>query len=312
MSVKQAFHSRIMQIGVVEIKPIKTMEPSYRKSVTYRRIAKSISEIGLIEPLVVFPDEAGDYVLLDGHTRLDIMAIAGTPSVNCILAIDNESYTYNRRVNAIPPIAQHHMILQALARVSEERVANALNVSVATIREKRDLLKGICPEAADILRNDRVSAAAFSALRKMRPVRQIDVARLMINARKFSGTFARALLIGTRAELLVDVPPARSLRPAQSQAMIEQETDDMLRHSESIKANYGEVVLQLTAACRSLEKLLANVRVNRYLTRNHQETLSAIEQILLDTAGDKEKRKTPFGPTTRETEASSPAVENVG
>jgi len=52
----------------------------------------------------------------------------------------------NRRVNYIPPIAQHHMILRALAHVSEERIATALNVTVATIREKRDLLKGICPK----------------------------------------------------------------------------------------------------------------------------------------------------------------------
>jgi ParB-like chromosome segregation protein Spo0J len=158
MPVKRAFQPEIVSISITEITPIKTMTAAYRKTHTYRRIEASMTHVGLIEPLIVFPSAKGKYVLLDGHTRLDILAATGVPTANCLLATDNESYTYNKRVNYIPPIAQHHMILRALAHVSEERIANALNVTVATIREKRDLLKGICPEATDILRNARVGA----------------------------------------------------------------------------------------------------------------------------------------------------------
>lgn len=88
-------------------------------------------------------------MLLDGHTRLDILIATGTPTANCLLATDNESYTYNKRVNYIPPIAQHHMILRALAHVSEERIASALNVTVATIREKR-LAQGDLPGSRNV------------------------------------------------------------------------------------------------------------------------------------------------------------------
>jgi ParB-like chromosome segregation protein Spo0J len=171
MPVKRAFQPEIVSISITEITPIKTMTAAYRKTDTYRRIAASIAHVGLIEPLIVFPTTKGTYVLLDGHTRLEILTATGAQTVNCLLATDNESYTYNKRVNYIPPIAQHHMILRALAHVSEERIALALNVAVATIREKRDLLKGICPEAADILRNARISADAFCVLRKMKPIR---------------------------------------------------------------------------------------------------------------------------------------------
>jgi ParB-like chromosome segregation protein Spo0J len=213
MPVKQAFQAEIIPIAIAQIVPLKTVAATYRKSPTYRRIAASMEQVGLIEPLVVFPTAKGNYILLDGHTRLDILTATSVPTANCLLATDNESYTYNKRVNYIPPIAQHHMILRALAHVSEERIANALNVSVARIRQKRDLLKGICPEAAEILQNQRVGADAFSALRRMKPVRQIDVAQLMMSAMKFSGRFARALLNGTREELLVPMPtPARHHR----------------------------------------------------------------------------------------------------
>jgi ParB-like chromosome segregation protein Spo0J len=291
MQVKRAFQPEIISLSTSEITPIKTMTAAYRKGDTYRRIAASIAQVGLIEPLVVFPTTNGNYILLDGHTRMDILIATSVPSAICLLATDNESYTYNRRVNYIPPIAQHHMILKALAHVSEERIASALNVTVATIRERRDLLKGICPETAEMLRNERVSAGALCALRRMKPVRQIDVARLMMSAKKFSGRFARVLLEGTRDELLVSVPTARARTATQEQrSMMEQETDELLKHADSIRASYGDDVLNLTAACKYVERLLGNTRVRRYLAKNHEESLSALQQLLAGTAADKQRR----------------------
>jgi ParB-like chromosome segregation protein Spo0J len=307
MPVRQAFQPEIVAIKTADITPIKTMSAAYRKTETYRRIAASITHVGLIEPLVVFPTANGTFILLDGHTRWDVLITTNVATANCLLATDNESYTYNKRVNYIPPIAQHHMILRALAHVSEESIASALNVSVAAIRGKRDLLRGICPEAADILRNERVGVNAFSALRKMRPLRQIDVARLMMSAKKFSGRFARALLNGTREELLLPTPATRpsNIRPDE-QLMMEQETDEMLKHVDSIKANYGEDVLKLTAASKYVERLLANKRVHRYLAKHHEDTLAALEQLLADATADKHRR--PAKRNHSETIVSAPAA----
>jgi hypothetical protein len=183
------------------------------------------------------------------------------------------------------------MILRALAHVSEDQIASALNVRVATIREKRDLLKGICPEAAEILRNAGVSADAFCAMRKMKPIRQSDVARLMMSTKKYSGRFARSLLAGTKDELLVATatPHNRIIEPDQ-QAIMERETDEMLRNLDSIKANYGNDVLELTAACGYVQRLLSNSRVRTYLSRHHEESLTAITQVLSDVNLDKGRR----------------------
>jgi hypothetical protein len=289
MSIKPAFEPEIIAVSIAKIIPIKTITTAYRKADVYRRIAASLEHVGLIEPLVVFPAGNGTYLLLDGHSRLEILKTKGEATVKCLLSTENESYTYNKRVSHIPSIAQHHMILRALAHVSEERIASALNVTVATIRDKRDLLKGICPEAAEILRNERVSGGAFCALRKMKPIRQIDVARLMLNAKKSSGRFVRALLDGTRDELLVPTATTRTrnVEPAQ-QTMMEQETEEMLKHAESIRANYGDDVLDLTAACRYLGRVLTNTRIHKYLTKHHPDTLAALEQLLNDTASDKQ------------------------
>lgn len=311
MPVKRAFQPDIVTIEIAEITPIKPMTAAHRKTGTYRRIAASIVHIGLIEPLIVFPTANKSYVLLDGHTRLDILIATGATTANCLLATDNESYTYNKRVNYIPPVAQHHMILRALSHVSEERIASALNVTVASIREKRDLLKGICPEAAELLRNERVSNDAFCALRKMKPVRQIDVVRLMISAKKFSGRFARALLDGTREEFLVPAPTTRSRKVTQEQqSMMEQETDELLKHADSIKANYGDDVLNLTAATKYVERLLANTRVHRYLAKHHEDALAAIEQLLADIIADKQRR--PARPALTRTRSVTAAATVTG
>lgn len=314
MPVKQAFQPDILPIMIAKITPLKQLTAAYRKTATYRRIAASIAAVGLIEPLVVFPADNGDYLLLDGHTRLDILVATNVTTADCLLATDNESYTYNKRVNYIPPIAQHHMILRALTHVSEERIASALNVTVATIRDRRDLLKGICPEAADILRNERVSSHAFWALRKMRPIRQIDVAQLMLNAKKFSGRFARALLDGTREELLVPTSQAKPrATTAAQQTSMEQETDELLKHADSIKANYGNDILDLTAAGKYVHRLLDNGRVYRYLAKHHEETLLALEQVLSDTTADKQRRAakqaTPGTPVIA-TEGIAPNQQN--
>jgi len=290
MSVKPAFQAETVTIRAADIIPVRVMTEAQRKTDTYRRIAASMTQLGIIEPLVVFPTTKGKYLLLDGHTRLDILVATNTPFSECLLATENEAYTYNKRVNHIPPIAQHHMILRSLAHVSEEKIALALNTSVAAIRSKRDLLNGICPETAEILKNAKAGAATFAVLRKMKPVRQIDVARLMVSAQKYSGSFARALLDGTRQEFLVPSPQVRPRAASTEQAILEQETDDLLKHVRSIQENYGNDVRNLTASCRYAERLLSNPRVRRYLGKNHTDTLSALDNLLAEIVADKQRR----------------------
>ncbi len=290
-SVVAAFQREVRTIKLADVIPIKTVTPADRKTETYRRIASSIEYVGLVESLVVFPTGKGNYLLLDGTFRYDILLARNVEEARCLLSTEDESYTYNKRVNHIPPIAQHYMILKALEHVSEEKIARALNVSVAAIRAKRDLLNGICPEAVEILRDHRVAAEAFCALRKMKPVRQTVVARLMVNSHKFSGRFAKALLDGTPDEFLVEIPHSRRkcLSPLQQATMVD-ETEAMLKHVESIQASYGTEVIHLTAACAYVQRLLRNARVGRYLAKHHPDTLAALQEVLADVAAEKLRR----------------------
>lgn len=292
-SVKAAFRPDIVIMEIGRLTALKEISDAIRKDRKYKQIAASLTHVGLIEPIVVFPAGRGKFLVLDGHKRLDILKARGETEVRCLLATDDESYTYNKRVNYLSPIGEHHMILKALADgITEERIAESLAVDVKTIRQKRRLLDGICPEAADILKDKRVNPNALSLLRKMKSARQIEAAGLMVAADKFSYRFAQALLVGTRAELLTAPDrPRRSVKTADvaQKAMLEQETDTLLRDYKAVEESYGADVLTLSVCSGYVNRLLGNARVQRYLTKRHPEILQQLRQLLEEVQADKSR-----------------------
>ncbi len=148
--VSLAFETTSLRIPVAEISPLKELTQTAIRSIKYTQIAASIAELGLIEPPVVIRDREDPAVfhLLDGHVRLDVLKKLGQSEVVCLVATEDEAFTYNRRVSRLATIQEHKMILTAIEKgVSEERIARVLNVNPSSIRQKKNLLDGICPEA---------------------------------------------------------------------------------------------------------------------------------------------------------------------
>jgi ParB-like chromosome segregation protein Spo0J len=159
--VKHAFGSEVVVLEIARLTPLKEIDAAVRRDKKYRQIAASIEHVGIIEPIVVFSAGRGKYLVLDGHKRLDILKARGVTEVGCLLATDDESYTYNKRVNYLSTIGEHHMILRNLENaVTEQEIAAALDVNVATIRAKRNLLD-ICSEAAETLKDKRLAMTLF-------------------------------------------------------------------------------------------------------------------------------------------------------
>ena len=98
--------------------PVSSILPSRRipepvvKSRKFKQIRTSIEEVGLIEPLSVTPADqsSGQHVLLDGHLRLLAIQDLGHERAPCLVATDDESYTYNNRVNRLSTIQEHYMV----------------------------------------------------------------------------------------------------------------------------------------------------------------------------------------------------------
>lgn len=281
--VALAFEGATLRISISEILPLREVPAIVRKSVKYAQIAASIAEVGIIEPPVVIRDRSNPacYHLLDGHLRLDILQAREEREVVCLVATEDEAFTYNRRVSRIATIQEHKMILTAVNKgVSEERLARALNVNIASIRAKRNLLVGICPEAANLLRDKHVPLNAFTELRRLKPIRQIVAAEMMIAMNKYSTGYAKSIVAATPADQLVGERPkfVRGLTTAQI-ALMEQETADLDRDFKLIESSYGADHLDLVLATGYIARLLGNARVVGYLAQHHGEILREFQKI---------------------------------
>jgi len=285
-TVRLACNRNIISVPVLHILPVKKFCQGTSRTEKYRRIAASIEEIGIIEPLVVYPQSngnTGQYILLDGHIRLEILKVLGQKKVNCLVAMDDEGFTYNHEVSQVSTIQEHFMIMEAIRRgLSEERIAKTLNVDVAAIRRKRDLLDGICPEAVQLLKDKRAYSAVFRELRKVKPIRQIEMAELMVAAHNFSRRYAECLFAATPQEQLLEpeTPKAvRGLNPEDISRM-EREMESLNQDFRLIEESHGRNVLSLVLVVGYLKKLLDNARVVRYLSQHHADILGEFQKIV--------------------------------
>jgi hypothetical protein len=223
------------------------------------------------------------------HTHAALVDIAAT-EVRCLIAEDDEAYTYNnKRINRLATVQEHFMVVRAIERgVPEDKLAKALNLDIKAIQRRRTLLVGICPEVVELLKDKSVNPRTFDMLRKMKPMRQIEAAELMATAGNYAGSYAKALLAATRQDDLVNShKPKRiaGMTPEQM-ARMEREMDKLQRDLKTVESRYGEDVLQLVIASGYLSKLVANPEVKRYLNQHHPEILSEFRAIISSTSLD--------------------------
>ena len=266
------------------ILPVRSVKDPDKSVSRYQSIVSSIREIGVIEPLMVHPQKgnSGLYLLMDGHLRLHALRELGIPEVECLVALDDESFTYNARISRLSPIQEHRMITKAVNDgVPVERIAAALHKNVKDIKARLNMLNGISPEAVDLLKDKQICPAALQAMRKVRAIRQIEIAELMISANNYSKGYAEALLLGTPKDMLVD-PGAARVRTRISRedlARMENEMETLERDYKAIEDSYADNMLNLTVLRGYVRKLLANPKIVRFLGNRHAEMLGEFERI---------------------------------
>lgn len=287
-NVRMAFDPAGAMLRVDRILPVRIVRPETRKSPQFQRLLASIRELGIIEPLMVHPAPGPDgdqqrYTLLDGHTRLEIAKELGQAEVFCLVANDDEGFTYNHKVNKVAPIQEHFMIMKALqSGVPEDRIATTLNVDVGAIRMKRDLLNGICPEAVTLLKDRRITAAAIRELRRVTPMRQIEMAELMIAANNFSTGYAKCLVAGTADKDLVGADKSKLLPGMKPEdiARMEREMEVLGREFRLVEESYGQNTLNLVLAVAYLRRLLDNAGIVKYLAQHHGGVLAEFQKLV--------------------------------
>jgi hypothetical protein len=282
---KIGFELRKIQVPIEHILPVRQIKDPMNSVSRYQAILVSVKEVGLIEPLMVYPqkDAPGKYLLLDGHLRLFALKELGHTLAECIIARDDECFTYNARVSRVTPIQEHRMIVKAVEMgVNPERIAAALNIPVRIVKAFMNLLVGIHAEVADLLKDKNIAPGTLRLLRRVNAVRQVEIAELMVGTNSYSKAYVEALILATPEDQLVhSVKPKKPKGlSAENLAKMEQEMEMLQRDLKATEKSYGQNVLSLTVARSYIRKLLENPEVKQFLNAQYADVLNEFAALV--------------------------------
>jgi ParB-like chromosome segregation protein Spo0J len=285
-TVHPAFALDCVTLPLSAIHPIRQVKPTDHAFGKYKSVLASIKEIDVIEPLVVHPQKGsrGAYLLLDGHLRLKALMELGRSEAICLVANDDDAFTYNDKINRLSLIQEHRMIMRAVDHgVTPEQIAKALAVDVGQVKANLNLLDGIHPDAIELLKDKPISDAALRLFKKVKSVRQIDMAQLMTSANNYARAYADALIVGTAPDQMVKGSKAKKMEGISEEEVVrmEKEMEALERDCRYYQDNFGENSLHLNSAQRYVKRLLENNKVRRFLESRHPEYFDEFQEIVV-------------------------------
>ncbi|WP_272575817.1 plasmid partitioning protein RepB C-terminal domain-containing protein [Providencia sp. PROV273] len=278
-NITYAFHNSLILLPLTRILLTRKIDKVQEQSVKFKSIFSSVKEIGIIEPLVVYP-EGEDFILLDGHLRLLALKNLGKVDTLCLISTDDESFTYNKQINRLTTIQEHKMLVKAIERgVSTELIAKTLNVNIESLKTRVNLLNGISKVVVTKLADKQVSKDIFRILRKMKPERQIEAVDMMIASNKYSSTYANMMLAASQPNELVAEKKKNSSDPVLGLAIIEKEMTKLKRNYKISEEKLAELNLSLVVAQGYINKLLRNQSIVSFLKEEYVNVYEALFAI---------------------------------
>lgn len=270
--------------------PIVKLQPLRERSIPQRarnRIAASIEAVGLIEPLVVFPEQ-DHYVILNGYVRYTILLEMGVESVPCILWKEKEAFTGNRMVNRLSPIQEVRMIKQSLEELDEKTIAKALAMNHIAHRLNGSLLKQLSQRVAAAFDAGKITKACAHQLTWVKPGRQDEILDLMENYKDFSIPFAQTWIlktpVGQRTKKGLGT---RSLwdRSEKRKADLLKNLKDAEEKHDFYSALYRQYSINLLKLVIYARTLISNERVAAYLQQAHSNVFTTFQEIITKAEG---------------------------
>jgi ParB-like chromosome segregation protein Spo0J len=291
--VRISFEQAIVELPMTAILPQvgKIITEAQKKTVKYKRIASSISEVGIVEPIVISRLEENEdkFMLLDGHIRFTIALDRGATTIRCLIANDDEGFTYNKRVNRLATVQEHYMLIKALnSGVPEEKLAKTFDLDISMIKRRRTLLDGICPEVIELLKDKSVNPVTFDVLRKMRPMRQIESAELMLTVHNWDLQLCKGVTGSDKTGRSCKTRSSEKIGglTREQMARMEREMASLHQDFKQIEESYGDDILHLVVASGYLSKLVGNSEIERFLTQRYPEFLDEFRAIIVASSLD--------------------------
>jgi len=280
-SINISFETNILELELSSLIPNKILPKNIKDTPKFLQIYQTIKEIGIIEPIVVHPITSDDdkYIILDGHIRHRILMEQGFTVTDCLITRDDEAYTYNKRINRLSSIQEHFMILEAIKKgVSEDKIAKVLNVNISTIRKKRDLLSGICPDVINLIKNISIPADTIRAIKRVKPIRQLEIINLLNTMGTFKADLAKAMVKRTPENQFAS--QSAKVTKTNSDLQAGHDINNLIQETNRIKEKSGSNLVKLVAISSYLSRLLDNKKVRNYIDSNYSNDFKKIEEIV--------------------------------
>lgn len=282
--INYLFQSDAIRFNLNMLNPSKSLPLNIQQSKKFSQIKKSLKNVGLIEPIIIYIDNKINKIkIIDGHLRVEALKELGEKEVKCLISTIYDTYTPNNKVSRITIIQEQKMLQKAIKRgVSIENLSEALDISADTLKGRLKILDDISQEVVNLFSNQHVPKATFYVLKKMKPMRQIECAHLMLNIENFTEKFALSLLHGTEPSLLNMTRNDKTLQKSGHRQIIERLEKEMAQahvETEKLKSTYGINALKLVIIKSNLKKLLDNPKVLHWLLDNNSDFLSELRLI---------------------------------
>lgn len=279
-NINQAFQDKLITMDIANIMPSKVLSKPITSGKKYKTILASIKSIGLVEPLVItFKD--GKIRLLDGHIRLHILKTLKITKTDCLVSTDDETYTYNRHISHISNIQERNMIMRAIDNgASMEKIADALGIDVRTLKMKKNLLENIHPDVIEMFKTKKIPNKTFDYLRRMKDMRQIEIAQFMCNAGNFSAPMAHHFWADTKPEMLRIQPLRRNENDIEKLASLEKSIGKIHKEYQLIYGDFGKHVARLQIAQAWVRGIFANALARRFLEKHYPDILRRFNELV--------------------------------
>ena len=269
--------------------PIALLRPRHDRKISkreYERIRAGILAVGLIEPLLVFP-ENDYYIILNGHQKYRILLELGVETVPCIFAPQKESFTSNRMVNRLSPFQESRMIKKSLEELDEKTIAAALGITHIAHRLNATLLKQLHPRIAAAFDAGTINRTCVKELTYVTPTQQVEILAAMENYNDYSLPFVRSLVLKTpphaRAKNRgVKHPWARNEQRKSELLKKLAETEEKHDFYTTLYRQYSINLLKLVIYARLL---VTTERVTAYLRVSHPDILASFQEIITNAEG---------------------------
>ena len=270
--------------------PLVLLRPRHDRKISkreYERIRASILAVGLIEPLLVFP-ENDYYIILNGHQRYRILLELGVETVPCIFAQQKESFTSNRMVNRLSPLQESRMIKKSLDELDEKTIAAALGITHIAHRLNATLLKQLHPRIAAAFDAGTINKACVLELTYVTPKRQEEILEAMENYKDYSLPFVRSLVLKTpqhaRAKNRTGVKNPWARNEQRKSDLLKKLADAEEKHDfyTTLYRQYSINLLKLVIYARLL---VTKERIAAYLRESHPDILATFQEIITNAEG---------------------------